>query len=591
VTGVTVKKPTRARRFDVLVELGRLLAPWPRQLVLTGVTVLISTAASLVPPYVAATAIDQGIIKRDVGALDAALAVLGVAVVVYIVSSAIQTYASSWVSQRALASLRSQIFAHLQILSPSFYDRAHTGELISRLTNDVEQLENLVAFGLTVVGGSVLALVGTLIAMFVLDADLALVALWVFPATFVAVAIWGRVARPRFRRTRDTIGALSGYLQETFAGIRIVRSFGQEQRHHDRFRTLNARDGSAQLSTNTASFVFSGAMSLLPAFGVTVILIVGGLQASHGTKPVGVVVAFISYFQRLFAPLSQLRSLASFYTQGGAALDKINTLLDEQPSIGDRAGARELRRGTGEVRLEGVMFSYDGKREVLHDVDATFAAGKVTAIVGQNGAGKSTLVSLIARFYDPDAGRITIDGQDVREVTLASLRRDLSFSLQDTNLLSGTVRDNLLLGKPDAGDAEIEHTLTALGGLEIVSRLPEGLDTEVGESGTTLSAGQRQVIALARTVLADPSIFILDEFTSGLDPLTEARLLDALDHMLEGRTRIVIAHRLGMVRRADHIMVMEDGRVIEEGNHATLMARGGAYAGMEAAYAFHVDGA
>jgi ABC-type multidrug transport system fused ATPase/permease subunit len=238
-----------------------------------------------------------------------------------------------------------------------------------------------------------------------------------------------------------------------------------------------------------------------------------------------------------------------------------------------------------------VMFSYDGKREVLHDVDATFAAGKVTAIVGQNGAGKSTLVSLIARFYDPDAGRITIDGQDVREVTLASLRRDLSFSLQDTNLLSGTVRDNLLLGKPDAGDAEIEHTLTGLGGLEIVSRLPEGLDTEVGESGTTLSAGQRQVIALARTILADPSIFILDEFTSGLDTLTEARLLDALDHMLEGRTRIVIAHRLGMVRRADHIVVMEDGRVIEEGDHATLMARGGAYAGMEAAYAFHVDGA
>jgi ABC-type multidrug transport system fused ATPase/permease subunit len=423
--------------------------------------------------------------------------------------------------------------------------------------------------------------------MFVLDPTLALVALWVFPATFVAVAIWGRVARPRYRRTRDTIGALSGYLQETFAGIRIVRSFGQERRHHNRFSELNVTDGSAQLSTNTASYLFSAVMSLLPAFGVTVILIVGGLQASHGSKQVGVVVAFISYFQRLFAPLSQLRSLAGFYTQGGAALDKINGLLDERPSIIDAPDARPLERGPGEVRLEGVTFSYDGEHDVLHDVHATFAAGKVTAIVGQNGAGKSTLVSLISRFYEPAAGRITIDGQDVREVTLASLRRAVSFSLQDANLMSGTVRDNLRLGNPDAGDDEIERTLVGLGGMEIVSRLPDGLDTDVGESGGLLSAGQRQVIALARTLLADPAVFILDEFTSGLDTLTEARLLDALDHMLEGRTRVIIAHRLGMVRRADHIIVLEDGRVIEEGDHASLMARRGAYAEMEDAYALN----
>ena len=590
MTAAAIAKPSRPRRFGVLIQLGRLLGPWRTQLVLSGITVVISTAASLVPPYVAAKAIDDGIIKQDVGALNAALALLAVAVVVYIVTSAIQTYASSWVSQRALASLRSRIFAHLQVLSPSFYDRAHTGELISRLTNDVEQLENLVAFGLTVVGGSLLSLVGTMVAMFVLDPELALVALWVFPATFIAVAIWSRIARPRFRLTRDTIGALSGYLQETFAAIRIVRSFGQERRHHDRFRELNARDGSAQLSTNTASYLFSAVMSLLPAFGVTVILIVGGLQASHGTRPVGVVVAFISYFQRLFAPLSQLRSLATFYTQGGAALDKINALLDEQPSITDAPGARVLERGPGEVRVEGVTFSYDGVRDVLGGVDATFAAGRMTAIVGRNGAGKSTLVSLFSRFYEPDGGRITIDGQDVTEVTLASLRRDVSFSLQDTNLLSGTVRDNLLLGKPDASDEEIERTLIGLGGMEVVSRLPDGLDTDVGESGATLSAGQRQVIALARTVLANPAVYILDEFTSGLDTLTEARLLDALDHMLQDRTRIVIAHRLGMVRRADHILVMENGRVIEEGDHASLMARGGAYAEMEQAYALNVNG-
>jgi ABC-type multidrug transport system fused ATPase/permease subunit len=569
------------RRFDVLVQLYRLLRPWRPQLILTGIAVVISTAASLAPPYVAAKAIDDGIVKRDVGALDVALIVLAVAVVVFALTSALQTFAAAWVAQRALATLRSQIFGHLQILSPGFYDRSKTGELVSRITNDVEQLENLVSMGLTVIAGSVLALVGTIVAMFVLDAELALVALWVFPASFVAVAVWGRVARPRFRRTRDTIADLSGYLQETLGGIRIVRSFGQERRHRERFAELNQRDGRAQLSTNRASFGFSAVMSLLPALGVTVILIVGGLQVSDGTKPVGVVVGFIAYFQRLFTPLAQLRALASLYTQGGAALDKINTLLDERPTIHDKPGARVLERGPGEVLVEGVSFSYDGSREVLHDLDIRFAPGKVTAIVGENGAGKSTLVSMIARFYDPTRGRIVIDGNDVRDVTLASLRRNISFSLQDTSMLAGSVRENLLLAKPGASDDELETVLADLGGLEIVRRLPEGLDTAVGELGATLSAGQRQVLALARTILADPSIYILDEFTSGLDVLTEARLLEALDRTLAGRTRIVIAHRLGMVKRADHIVVLEAGHVVEQGDHDGLMRRGGAYARLQ----------
>jgi ABC-type multidrug transport system fused ATPase/permease subunit len=569
------------RHFDVLVQLYRLLAPWRRQLLLTAAAVVVSTGASLVPPWVAAKAIDDGIVKKDVSALDVALIVLVVAVILYAITSALQTYSSAWIAQRALASLRSRIFGHLQVLSPGFYDRSQTGDLVSRVTNDVEQLENLVAGSLSAMAGSLLALVGTLIAMFVLDVELALVALWVFPATVVTMAIWGRIARPRFRRTRDTIGAVSAYLQESLGAIKVVRAFGQERRHRERFRELTARDGQAQMATKTASLGLGVVMGLLPALGVTAIIIFGGIQVSDGAKPVGVVVAFIAYFQRLFSPLAQLSNLAALYTQGGAALDKINALLDEEPAIRDRPGATDLERGPGEVRVDGVSFSYDGERKVLVDVDVTFAAGKVTAIVGQNGAGKSTLVSLISRFYDPDSGRIAIDGHDVRDVTLRSLRRTVSFSLQDTNLLSGSVRDNMLLAKPDASDEEIERTLADLGGLDIVSRLPDGLDTDVGESGATLSPGQRQVIALARTVLADPSIFILDEFTSGLDVLTEARLLEALDRILAGRTRIVIAHRLGMVRRADHIVVMEAGRVVEQGDHESLMQRGGPYARLQ----------
>ena len=567
--------------FDVLVQLYRLLSPWRRQLLLTGAAVVVSTAASLVPPWVAAKAIDDGIVKKDVGALDVALIVLVVAVIIYAITSALQTYSSAWIAQRALASLRSRIFGHLQVLSPGFYDRSQTGDLVSRVTNDVEQLENLVAGSLSALAGSLLALVGTLIAMFLLDVGLALVALWVFPASFAAMAIWNRLARPRFRRTRDTIGAVSAYLQESLGAIKVVRAFGQEPRHRERFSELTARDGEAQMATKTIGLPLTVVMGLLPALGVTAILIVGGIQVSDGDKAVGVVVAFIAYFQRLFSPLAQLTNLAALYTQGGAALDKINALLDEEPAIRDRPGASELERGAGEVRLDGVSFSYDGKRTVLHDVDATFAAGEVTAIVGQNGAGKSTLVSLISRFYDPGSGTVSIDGKDVRDVTLASLRRNVSFSLQDTSLISGSVRDNMLLAKPGASDEEIEQTLSDLGGLDIVTGLPEGLDTNVGEGGATLSPGQRQVIALARTIMANPSIFILDEFTSGLDVLTEARLLEALDRMLAGRTRIVIAHRLGMVRRADHIVVMESGRVVEEGDHDSLMQQGGPYARLQ----------
>ena len=567
--------------FDVLVQLYRLLSPWRRQLLLTGAAVVVSTAASLVPPWVAAKAIDDGIVKKDVGALDVALIVLVVAVIVYAITSALQTYSSAWIAQRALASLRSRIFGHLQVLSPGFYDRSQTGDLVSRVTNDVEQLENLVAGSLSALAGSLLALVGTLIAMFLLDVGLALVALWVFPASIAAMAVWNRLARPRFRRTRDTIGAVSAYLQESLGAIKVVRAFGQEPRHRERFGELTARDGEAQMATKTIGVPLTVVMGLLPALGVTAILIVGGIQVSNGDKAVGVVVAFIAYFQRLFSPLAQLTNLAALYTQGGAALDKINALLDEEPTIRDRPGASELERGAGEVRLDGVSFSYDGKRPVLHDVDATFAAGEVTAIVGQNGAGKSTLVSLISRFYDPGSGTVSIDGKDVRDVTLASLRRNVSFSLQDTSLISGSVRDNMLLAKPGASDEEIEQTLSDLGGLDIVTGLPEGLDTNVGEGGATLSPGQRQVIALARTIMANPSIFILDEFTSGLDVLTEARLLEALDRMLAGRTRIVIAHRLGMVRRADHIVVMESGRVVEEGDHDSLMQQGGPYARLQ----------
>ena len=336
---MTEKKPP----LDVLVQLARLLRPWRLQVGLTVGAIVVATAAALVPPLVAAYAIDDGIVKGDLAAVDEAVLVLGIAVVVYALTSAVQTYATAWISQRALASLRTEVFDHLTVLSPSFYDRASTGALISRLTNDVEQLENLVAVGLSAMSASVLALIGTLVAMFVLDWQLALVSLWIFPVAVGMTAVWNRVARSRFPRTRDTISDVSAYVQETLSAIKLVRSFRQEARHSARFAELNEVDRAAQLRTNAVSFAFTGAMALLPALGVTVVLIVGGVQVSDGTKEIGVLVGFIAYFQRLFAPLNQLTNLASLYTSGGAALDKINTVLDEEPSVRDAPDAQPPR--------------------------------------------------------------------------------------------------------------------------------------------------------------------------------------------------------------------------------------------------------
>jgi ATP-binding cassette, subfamily B, bacterial len=575
----------RLRRLRGVAEL---LRPYRGRVLLAFAALVAATAASLAPPYLAKLAIDDGIVPRDVSALDWIVAAFVGSALVYWGATYLQTYLTGWVGQRALQDLRLRIFAHLQRQSIGFFSRRKTGVLISRLTNDIQALDQLVTDGVVTLFSSTLTLVGTVLILLALDAHLALV---VFAATFPLLAV-GSVAFRYFaagayRRVREKIANVTAYLQETLSGVRVVRAFGQEPRHVERFAGLNEEHRRANLTTVYLNAAYFPSVELLSAIGTAVILLYGGYRAIDGDVTIGVLVAFVGYLQSFFDPIQQLSNLYVTYQQGMAAIDKIFDLLDSEPEMEDARGARELPTVRGDVRFEGVWFSYDqdagadsGEDDViwaLKDVTLSAAAGETLALVGETGAGKSTLAKLVARFYDPQRGAVTVDGHDLHEVKQLSLRRQLGIVPQEGFLFSGTVRENIAFGRPDASELEILAATRAVGAHDFIRALPEGYETEVGERGSMLSAGQRQLIALARALIADPRILVLDEATANVDVHAEAAIEQGLRRLLADRTAIVIAHRLSTVMRADRIAVIDGGRVVETGTHDELIAGGGVY--------------
>ena len=559
--------------------LAALLAPYRWRVVAMFTALVLATASALAPAPLAKIAIDQGIQHHNTRTLDLVVVAFLVSAVVYGLATYAQTYLVGWVGQRALQDLRLKLFAHLQALSIGFYSRNRAGVIISRMTNDVEALDQLVEDGLATLIQSSLTLIGVVVILMVLDFHLALLTFIAVPLLAVGGLAFRIASADAYRLTREKIASITGYLQETLSGIRVVRAFGQERAHIRHFRGLNDENRDVNMTTVRLNAAYFPAVELVSALVTVEILVIGGVEAINGHTSTGVVFAFIAALNNFFDPIQQLSQLYTTYQSGMAALDKIFGLLAEAPEIVDAPDATELGQIAGELTFDQVSFRYgdaDGSW-ALRDLDLVIAPGETVALVGETGAGKSTFAKLVARFYDPTEGAILVDGHDLRSVTAHSLRSQMGMVPQEGFLFSGSVRENISFGRPDASMQAIRDAAAAVGADEFIIALENGYDTQVGERGVQLSAGQRQLVAFARALVADPRILVLDEATSNVDVHTEGLIEEGLRRLVAGRTAIVIAHRLSTIRHASRILVMEYGEIVEQGTHDELLEAEGRY--------------
>jgi ABC-type multidrug transport system fused ATPase/permease subunit len=565
------------------------LAEYKGTTTLSMVLMLVYTALNLANPFLIGLAIDSFIQRGDLGGLAAISIGLLVLNLAMWQAQYWQVWTMSWAGEQMLYRLSADMFEHLQQLSLSFYDRTQIGRVMSRLQSDIDVLEAMLSSGLLSMLSSVIALVGIVVVMVALAPGLALLTFTVLPVMFIIAAYWQRYAQRSFRQTRAAISLVNATLQENISGMRVIQSMAREGRNAAEFEDLNAYNRDTNLEAAQIAALVLPLVEVVAALAIALAVVYGGYLVARGTLQIGVLVAFTLYINRFFDPI---RDLSQQYTQlqrAGVGAERIFNILDVPVQIKDAPDAEELLPVRGEVEFREVVFGYHPERPVLHGLNLRIAPGQTVAIVGPTGAGKSTIAGLISRFYDVQGGAVLVDGHDVRRVTQRSLRRQIGVVLQEPFLFTGTIRENIRYGRLDATQAEVEEAARVIGVHELIERLPGGYDTVIRERGRNLSVGQRQLIAFARALLADPRILILDEATANIDTFTELVVQRGLQQLLAGRTALVIAHRLSTIKGADVIVVLEGGRIIEQGTHAALLQAGGAYANLYAMGFRHTD--
>lgn len=567
------------KAFDRRVAL-RLLAflrPYWRRMAIAFVMMLIGTGLSLAAPYLVKVAIDTQITRGDTAALGRTALLMAAVFLGQYAATAGQQYLLSWVGQRVLATLRSRLFRHLQELSLGYHDAHIVGVTLSRVINDVAVINELLSEGLITLVGDLLVMVGVVVVMLSMSPQLALLSFSVLPLMALVTVLFARRAQAAFRHTRARIAAVVGDLAEDISGMRVIQAFVQEETSHERFDEVNRANREANIAAMSLSFAFLPTVEFLSVLATAVVLWFGGRAVAGGALTLGVVVAFLAYVSRFFQPILELSQLYTTMQAAMAGGERVLELLDTEPEVADAPAAVEMAPIAGRAELRRVSFAYRGNPAVLHQVDLRVEPGQMIALVGPTGAGKTTIANLIARFYDADEGKVSVDGIDVRTVTQRSLRSQMGLVPQDPFLFTGSIAHNIRFGRPEAPQSAVEQAARMANAHDFIAALPEGYETPVLEGGVNLSVGQRQLICIARAVLADPRILILDEATSSVDTVTEALIQEALQQLLTGRTAVVIAHRLSTVRRADLIYVVCDGRIVERGRHEELLAQGGVY--------------
>ena len=554
------------------------MAPYRGRMLIGFGFIVVGAVAQAAGPLLIGRAIDHAILRGDRPGLTRIMLLLLAVYAVGTLASRGQIWQVGAIGQHVLASLRARLFDRFQRLPLGFYDRRPVGDLMSRVINDVDTLNQLLSQGLTQLVGSLFSLIGILIAMLALNLPLALVSFLIIPIMLLVTSSFARRARKAFRTTRETVGDVTAELQEEITGVREAQAFNRTEENIARFKKRNAANRTANVQAVAITSAFSPTIDVLSTLATALVIGFGGYLVFHGNLTVGVLAAFLIYVQQFFRPI-QLAS--QVYTQLQSALaggERIYAILDEEPESADPPGTPALGHVAGEIAFANVTFAYNLDQPVLHDVSFQIAAGQTVALVGQTGAGKTTIANLIPRFYDVTRGAILVDGQDVRHVTRQSLRRQIAIVLQEPFLFSGTIAENIRYGNLAATREQIEAAAHAVDAHGFIAALPDGYETVLGAGGGTLSQGQRQLLAFARAILAEPRILILDEATSNIDTRTEATIQRALGTLLAGRTSIVIAHRLSTIRNADLILVVEDGEIFERGTHDVLLRQNGRYA-------------